>query len=65
MAVSKVLRNTHTEIQVVLMETGPATGAAGQLGHALLQDAVAQGKPTPSLLRALPTLTYLGDHSPR
>ncbi|XP_032764793.1 protein amnionless isoform X2 [Rattus rattus] len=42
-AVSKVLRDAHTEIQVVLLETGPATGAAGQLGHALLQDAVAQG----------------------
>lgn len=42
-AVSKVLRDAHTEIQVVLLETRPATGAAGQLGHALLQDAVAQG----------------------
>ncbi|KAL1789406.1 amnionless [Sigmodon hispidus] len=42
-AVSKVLHDTHTEIQVVLVETGPETGAAGQLGHALLQDAVAQG----------------------
>ncbi|XP_021058275.1 protein amnionless isoform X1 [Mus pahari] len=42
-AVSKVLRDAHTEIQVVLVETGHATGAAGQLGHALLQDAVAQG----------------------
>lgn len=47
-AVSKVLRDAHTEIQVVLVETGHATGAAGQLGHALLQDAVAQGKPSPS-----------------
>lgn len=42
-AVSKVLRDAHTEIQVVLVETEHATGAAGQLGHALLQDAVAQG----------------------
>lgn len=59
-AVSKVLRDAHTEIQVVLMETGPATGAAGQLGHALLQDAVAQGKPTPS-----PPLCPSYPHQPR
>lgn len=44
-----MLRDAHTEIQVVLLETGPATGAAGQLGHALLQDAVAQGKPAHSV----------------
>ncbi|XP_052594090.1 protein amnionless [Peromyscus californicus insignis] len=42
-AVSKVLHEAHTEIQVVLVETGPETGAAGRLGHALLQDAEAQG----------------------
>ncbi|XP_041489407.1 protein amnionless [Microtus oregoni] len=42
-AVSKVLREAHTEIQVVLVETEPQTGAAGRLGHVLLQDAVAQG----------------------
>jgi protein amnionless len=46
-AVSKVLRDAHTEIQVVLVETEHATGAAGQLGHALLQDAVAQGESAP------------------
>lgn len=48
MAVSKVLREAHTEIQVVLVETGPETGAAGRLGQALLQDAVAQGNLAPS-----------------
>lgn len=42
-AVSKVLREAHTEIQVVLVETEPQTGTAGRLGHVLLQDAVAQG----------------------
>ncbi|CAO2587453.1 Protein amnionless, partial [Lemmus lemmus] len=42
-AVSKVLREAHTEIQVVLVETEPETGAAGRLGHVLLQDALAQG----------------------
>ncbi|XP_040598372.1 protein amnionless [Mesocricetus auratus] len=42
-AVSKVLRDARTEIQVVLVETRPEAGAAGRLGHALLQDAVAQG----------------------
>ncbi|KAL6092366.1 hypothetical protein STEG23_012937 [Scotinomys teguina] len=42
-AVSKVLQEAHTEIQVVLVETESETGAAGRLGHALLQDAVAQG----------------------
>ncbi|XP_051010419.1 protein amnionless [Acomys russatus] len=42
-AVSKVLREAHTEIQVVLVETGHQTGAAGRLGQELLQDAVAQG----------------------
>lgn len=47
-AVSKVLRDARTEIQVVLEETGHSTGAAAKLGHALLQDAVAQGKPAPS-----------------
>lgn len=44
-----MLRDAHTEIQVVLLETRPATGAAGQLGHTLLHDAVAQGKPSPSV----------------
>ncbi|XP_021501208.1 protein amnionless [Meriones unguiculatus] len=42
-AVSKVLREAHSEIQVVLVETGPEPGAAGRLGHELLQDAAAQG----------------------
>ncbi|CAH6852527.1 protein amnionless [Phodopus roborovskii] len=41
-AVSKVLREARTEIQVVLLETRPEAGAA-RLGHALLQDAQAQG----------------------
>uniref|UniRef100_A0A8C2LT29 Protein amnionless n=1 Tax=Cricetulus griseus TaxID=10029 RepID=A0A8C2LT29_CRIGR len=42
-AVSKVLREARAEIQVVLAETPPGSGAAGRLGHALLQDALAQG----------------------
>ncbi|XP_035301804.1 protein amnionless-like [Cricetulus griseus] len=42
-AVSKVLREARAEIQVVLAETPPGSGAAGRLGHVLLQDALAQG----------------------
>ncbi|MEJ1275937.1 amnionless [Cricetulus griseus] len=49
-AVSKVLREARAEIQVVLAETPPGSGAAGRLGHALLQDALAQagGSGTPA-----------------
>lgn len=42
-----MLREAHTEIQVVLVEPEPQTGAAGRLGHVLLQDAVAQGNLVP------------------
>lgn len=48
-AVSKVLREAHTEIQVVLVETEPQNGAAGRLGHVLLQEAVTQGNLCPSV----------------
>lgn len=54
MAVSKVLREVHAEIQVVLVETGHQTGAAGRLGHELLQEAVAQGNSAPSCPSAEP-----------
>lgn len=48
MAVSKVprsplLREADTEIQVVLVETGPETGGAGQLARALLADVAKHG----------------------
>lgn len=53
MAVSKVPRPSQpreameaeadTEIQVVLMETGPETGGAGQLARALLADVAQHG----------------------
>uniref|UniRef100_A0A7N9CJX4 Protein amnionless n=1 Tax=Macaca fascicularis TaxID=9541 RepID=A0A7N9CJX4_MACFA len=47
-AVSKVprsplLREADTEIQVVLVETGPETGGAGQLARALLADVAKHG----------------------
>ncbi|XP_050654378.1 protein amnionless isoform X2 [Macaca thibetana thibetana] len=48
-AVSKVprsplLREADTEIQVVLVETGPETGGAGQLARALLADVAKHGE---------------------
>uniref|UniRef100_A0A2K6AH22 Protein amnionless n=1 Tax=Mandrillus leucophaeus TaxID=9568 RepID=A0A2K6AH22_MANLE len=48
-AVSKVprsplLRGADTEIQVVLVETGPETGGAGQLARALLADVAKHGE---------------------
>lgn len=52
---SKVLREAHTEIQVVLVEPEPETGAAGRLGQVLLQDAVAQGNLVPFRPSAGPT----------
>lgn len=57
-AVSKVprasgQRQAHTEIQVVLAEAGPKTGAAGRLGRALLEDAVRQGRELGVLSAAL------------
>lgn len=61
MAVSKVPRQhrlreasgakADTEIQVVLVETGPETGGAGRLARALLADIAEhgnRGRPVPS-----------------
>lgn len=40
---SPLLRDADTEIQVVLVETGPETGGAGQLARALLADVAKHG----------------------